>query len=1153
MKVVKKCITRDHRPSFGRAAEKMFALPGMVYGLFALTCMGISGPVTAAPGSVTNLAELAEMVSAEEILVVPLQVGGTVWWSSEAEGRVILHDDTAAVQLELDLSCPMPALGDYLRLEGDCTVVQDMDAIKVSGVPTVENNGLHTIADASGSIHLKAGYHPIRVAWFNRTDQYGLQVDYEGPGVPRQKIPDSVLFRTLEDPAAGTTNNAVNGLNYRCCEGQWWSLLPNFDHLAAVKTGVSDNFDIAVRSRDNHVGLQFSGFIEIPRDGVYTFYVRSDDGSRLFIGESSLQVNVTGAETLTLPSPADSEEAAPGEQEFQWSEIDGVVTSVHRPRGALEAELMTEAGLVRLKVAEDSDCSYTLRPQNRIRTVGVSRSIRNLDGQWTRGEFFVQRWGDIEQRYVSPKIWAEYPIMSISNLMTAASNAWPSVVHLSGRISSLGPGKPIVLEDGSGRIILDGDASNKPVFPSSEVLGRVRMENGNLRLTCAHYRQLGDAGTAAGSLPVLTTIEQIYQLGLGEAARGYPVRIRGVITSPMESDSAIIQDSSRGIYVSIGKPIPLHPGDFCEIEGVTGPYEFTPYIQASRVRKLGRGSLPDPVHPTWDQLINGSLHCNYVELEGVVASINGDTITLLTRDGRINVRLSPIGPAMPLDSQGATVRLRGCLQAAWDLESLSVVVGSIYLDQHWVAIIHPAPIDPFSIPLKRVGDLLHFDPQASALQRVKVSGQLVYRDKDLSCLMDEENGLRFIPGESVTARVGDRVEVVGFPDLSGPSPLLRDAVLRPLGRAVLPPPRKLAADDLVREEYDATLVQIDGTLLSMKDSPEGYVLDVQSGVRRFTATVRSRGRLDANMIARCRIELTGVYLGQGGNRVLGRPIDSFQLLLNSGSDVRVLSYPPWWTLARMLIVLGVLLVVLVAALVWIKLLHRTVEERTQQLGDQIRQRQRAERHRGIEQERARVSNDLHDDLGASLTEVNMLTSLIKSPITTADEKTRYVDELNERAQRMVTSLDEIVWALNPRNDKVASLSVYFCSYARQFLELASIGFGMDAPENLPDEPLDPKFRRELFIAFREALNNVVRHADATKVWLHIAVQEGTLIVTVKDDGCGIQGEQRDAGADGLLNMQDRMNALGGQCQIESDPGKGTTVRLEAPLQKVQEL
>ena len=96
-----------------------------------------------------------------------------------------------------------------------------------------------------------------------------------------------------------------------------------------------------------------------------------------------------------------------------------------------------------------------------------------------------------------------------------------------------------------------------------------------------------------------------------------------------------------------------------------------------------------------------------------------------------------------------------------------------------------------------------------------------------------------------------------------------------------------------------------------------------------------------------------------------------------------------------------------------------------------------------------------------------------------------LDEMNELALRMVTSLDEIVWAQNPRNDTIASLAGYFGSYAQRLLELASVGCGLDVAEDLPDHPLDPRFRQELFLAFKEALTNVVQHADATKVWLRI--------------------------------------------------------------------
>jgi signal transduction histidine kinase len=236
-------------------------------------------------------------------------------------------------------------------------------------------------------------------------------------------------------------------------------------------------------------------------------------------------------------------------------------------------------------------------------------------------------------------------------------------------------------------------------------------------------------------------------------------------------------------------------------------------------------------------------------------------------------------------------------------------------------------------------------------------------------------------------------------------------------------------------------------------------------------------------------------------------------------------------------------------LFWIKLLQRKVKERTQQLGAQILKRQQVEREREIEHERARVASELHDDLGAGLTEVNMLTTLVKSPATTHEEKTRYMDELSEKALRMVTSLDEIVWAVNPRNDTVASLVGYFGSYAQRLLELASVSCGLDVAEDLPDHTLDPKFRQEVLLAFKEALINVVRHAGAKKVWLRISVSDNVLLIEVADDGRGFEPGETLAGADGLANMQARLRALGGTFEVESKPGKGTTVRFRAPLTK----
>ena len=250
---------------------------------------------------------------------------------------------------------------------------------------------------------------------------------------------------------------------------------------------------------------------------------------------------------------------------------------------------------------------------------------------------------------------------------------------------------------------------------------------------------------------------------------------------------------------------------------------------------------------------------------------------------------------------------------------------------------------------------------------------------------------------------------------------------------------------------------------------------------------------------------------------------------------------------HLLTVVGLLLSVLLVALVWIKLLRRQVAERTRQLEAQIGERQRVEQQRAVEHERTRMAQDLHDDLGAGLTEVNMLGSLARSSTTTADEKNKYLDQLTGVARRLVTSLDEIVWAVNPRNDSVASLASYFASYAQQFLELAAVNCGLDIAENLPRCPLNSKFRHALLLAFKEALNNIARHAGASEARLQIRVEGEDLVLAVTDNGRGLTAREPGPGADGLSNMRERITALGGRCDIQSEGQIGTTVQFRVPV------
>jgi signal transduction histidine kinase len=197
-------------------------------------------------------------------------------------------------------------------------------------------------------------------------------------------------------------------------------------------------------------------------------------------------------------------------------------------------------------------------------------------------------------------------------------------------------------------------------------------------------------------------------------------------------------------------------------------------------------------------------------------------------------------------------------------------------------------------------------------------------------------------------------------------------------------------------------------------------------------------------------------------------------------------------------------------------------------------------------ERARIAQDLHDDLGASLTEISMLASLAAEEGVNGRAAPAALPEIAEKTHALVGALDEIVWAVNPRHDTVASLADYFAAYAVDFLGKAGMVLRLDVPKQLPDVPLDTEHRHALFLAIREALNNTVKHSRAHAVWFKLAFEGNNLVLTIEDDGVGIPAETREQG-EGLRNMRQRLRGLGGECVIEPAGEHGTRVCFRLPL------
>jgi signal transduction histidine kinase len=210
-----------------------------------------------------------------------------------------------------------------------------------------------------------------------------------------------------------------------------------------------------------------------------------------------------------------------------------------------------------------------------------------------------------------------------------------------------------------------------------------------------------------------------------------------------------------------------------------------------------------------------------------------------------------------------------------------------------------------------------------------------------------------------------------------------------------------------------------------------------------------------------------------------------------------------------------------------------------------------ERERQLEQERARIARDLHDDVGAGLTEIAVQTDWLRRDVERLQDA-----EISGRAHRvcqsaveLIRSVDAIVWAVNPKNDTLDRFLGYLAQSADQFVRAAGLGIRLDVPDEVPATPLSGRVRHNLFLIVREAVNNAVKHAQATLVRLCVSIGNGTVTISVEDDGQGFDPTQPtdDGRHSGLANMRRRADDIGGTLTLTSRPGSGTRVEITAPL------
>jgi signal transduction histidine kinase/streptogramin lyase len=211
---------------------------------------------------------------------------------------------------------------------------------------------------------------------------------------------------------------------------------------------------------------------------------------------------------------------------------------------------------------------------------------------------------------------------------------------------------------------------------------------------------------------------------------------------------------------------------------------------------------------------------------------------------------------------------------------------------------------------------------------------------------------------------------------------------------------------------------------------------------------------------------------------------------------------------------------------------------------------RLEQETSLHRERSRIAQDLHDDIGANLTHIALLSELAQRDFNNSPQARGHIDQIFRSAQTTVRSLDEIVWTVNPKNDTLDVFVTYLCTYSPDYLRSAGVRCRLDVPMDVPAVQLPSQVGHHLSLAVKETLHNIVKHAGATEVWLRLRFAAEAITLTIEDDGCGFQSDSPPTlDADGLGNLKARLGSIGGLCKQWSEPGTGTTTTFTAPLTK----
>jgi signal transduction histidine kinase len=667
-------------------------------------------------------------------------------------------------------------------------------------------------------------------------------------------------------------------------------------------------------------------------------------------------------------------------------------------------------------------------------------------------------------------------------------------------------------------------------------------------------------------LTCLTNAQQVRLLTSDEAQNHFPVRLHGVVTYySAEPNDLFVQDDTAGIYVLVNTNASggLAAGQEIEITGVTEAGDYAPIVKASVVRIMGKRPLPIPHPVTVNQLFTGLEDSQRVEVSGVVRSIN-----LLEERRFLNLAMDGQRLMVSVDNAnqsnatkmvehliGATVRVRGVCYSRYNTR------GQIRMP--WVAVSSLGDVVVESSSLNEpkdisIANLARFNSSGYYGNRVKVTGVVTLQDDDGTVFIQNDGcGLCVLLAQPAKFAPGDRITVSGYTTLGEYVPILEDAMPQLLGHGEPPSPKATDLKSLLNspENFEYVLVRVEASLLNLIDGPIRQTLVMQASNSAMTADIGSpkEGESSKALKNGSQLALTGVFVAhpplkwipgftpsreRSGPNPYYVPPESVQILLRSYDDIVVIREPSWWTLARLLRVMGIMTLVLLGGLAWVVMLDRRVRRQTQIIREKVRRE-------GVLEERDRIAREFHDTLEQELVAITIQLDAVKAQShNSSPAQSRHLEFARSMSRRSLSEARRSVWDLRSHLLENGSLDTALKEISDPLLHDNGIEVFVatsGTPRRLP-----VLTEHNLLRIGQEALANAFKHSQAKKIVIGVTYDAKQVQLSIRDDGAGFDapaaGSAR-GGHFGLLDMRERAEKIGGSFCISSKRGGGTEVRV----------